>query len=492
MTPVEYPSLLEVNPRVWLTELSRQLSRPATLDDISDAELDRLAELGFDWVWLLSVWRTGTASRRVSLADQGLRRELQATLPDLGEEDIGGSGFAITGYVVHQRLGGEAALARLRDRLRQRGLRLMLDFVPNHTALDHPWVAEHPDYYVHGTEQDLARAPANYTRVKLPKGEAILAHGRDPYFTGWTDTLQLNYGNPAMQDALIGELLKVAAQCDGVRCDMAMLVLPEVFARTWGVSTQPFWPRAIQRVREQSPGFCFMAEVYWDLERALQQQGFDYTYDKRLYDLLREGDALRVREHFCAETADQNKMVRFLENHDEARAATAFVPGKHQAAAVITFLAPGLRLFHQGQFEGRVKRISAHLSRAPAEPVNDLLKRFYERLLELLRRPDFRHRQWRQLECLPAWDGNGSFGDFIAFTWQDPGDARILVSVNYSDHQSQCYVPLPFPGLGGRQWRLCDLLGQARYERDGDVLHSTGLYLDLTPWQYHVFELKAS
>src|SRR5262249_37659643 len=175
------------------------------------------------------------------------------------------------------------------------------------------------------------------------------------------DTLQLNYGNPATQAAMIAELIKIAGQCDGVRCDMAMLVLPEVFERTWNIPCQPFWPQATERVRQQAPEFCFMAEVYWDLEWTLQQQGFDFTYDKRLYDRLRAGHARPVREHLYAGLDYQDKLARFLENHDEPRAAATFAPGVHEAAAVITFLSPGLRFFHQGQLEGRRKHISPHL-----------------------------------------------------------------------------------------------------------------------------------
>ncbi len=248
-------------------------------------------------MWLLSVWQTGQAGQRASRTNAEWRAEFAHTLPDLRDEDIEGSGFAITGYSVHHALGGDAALARVRERLRARGLRLMLDFVPNHTALDHPWVDDHPEYYVPGTEDDLARAPMNYTRVRSVDGERILAHGRDPYFPGWPDTLQLDYSNPGTQDAMLGALLKIADQCDGVRCDMAMLVLPDVFERTWGQRPREFWPMATARVRDRVPGFVFMAEVYWDLEWTLQQQGFDYTYDKKLYDRLRGGHARPVREH---------------------------------------------------------------------------------------------------------------------------------------------------------------------------------------------------
>jgi hypothetical protein len=482
-----YPLLYQINTRVWLTGLSRKLGRPATLDDIPDAELDRLAEIGFDWVWLLSVWQTGLAGQRISRGNPQWRKEFQETLPDLGEEDIAGSGFAITGYTVHSGLGGDAALARLRARLRGRSLRLLLDFVPNHTGLDHPWVEDHPEYYVAGTELDLARAPQNYTWVKRKRGDLLLAHGRDPYFSGWPDALQLNYGNPAAQEAMVGELRKIAAQCDGVRCDMAMLLLPDVFERTWGIRAQPFWPGAIERVRERVPDFCFMAEVYWDLEWTLQQQGFDYTYDKRLYDRLREGHARPVREHFWAGLDYQGKMARFLENHDEPRAAAVFAHGIHEAAAAITFLSPGLRFFQQGQFEGRKKRISPHLCRGPCEPVDTKLLQFYERLLAVLRQPVVRNGRWRLLECVPAWEGNWTSDCFVAFAWQGPAGERLLVAVNYAANQSQCYVWLPPTGLAGGQWRLQDQLSSAVYERDGDDLESRGLFLDMAPWQAAVF-----
>ena len=253
MSDPRYPALYQVNTRVWLTELSHALGKRATLDDITDAELDRLAETGFDWVWFLSVWQTGPAAQAISRANPEWRREFADTLPDLRDDDIGGSGFAIQSYIVHRDLGGPAALARLRQRLQKRGLKLMLDFVPNHMAPDHPWIDEHPDYFVQGSESDLARAPRNYRRMQTMGGPLVLAYGRDPYFDGWPDTLQLDYGNPDLQQAMIGELEGIAGQCDGVRCDMAMLVLPDVFERTWGIRADLFWPKAIESVRRKHP-----------------------------------------------------------------------------------------------------------------------------------------------------------------------------------------------------------------------------------------------
>jgi glycosidase len=489
MAAARYPSLYQVNTRVWLTELSRSLGRRATLDDIPDAELDALANQGFDWIWLLSVWQTGPEAQRISRANGQWRREFQVTLPDLRDEDIAGSGFAITGYSVHTSLGGDAALARLRDRLIQRGLKLMLDFVPNHMGLGHPWVEEHPEYFIRGTEIDLARAPQNFTWVKRKAGDAIFAYGRDPYFAGWPDTLQLNYANPTTQEAMIEVLLKIAGQCDGLRCDMAMLVLPDVFERTWGQRAPLFWPTATKRVRERIPGFTFMAEVYWDLEWTLQQQGFNYAYDKRLYDRLRDHHTRPIRDHFRAGLDYQDKLARFLENHDEPRAAATFAPDTHQAAAIVTFLSPGLRFFHQGQFRGCKNRISPHLSRGPIEPIDQKLNEFYDRLLTVLRQPAFRDGQWQLLDCAPGWDGNWTHDCFIVFAWQGRATERYVVAVNYAANQSQCHVRLPFDNLGGKKWQLQDQLSHAAYDWNGVNLQGRGLYLDMAPWQANVLLL---
>ncbi len=489
MATPRYPSLYQINTRVWLTELARKLGRPATLDDIPDAALDKLAQSGFDWIWLLSVWQTGKAGQVVSRSNPVWRREFEEALPDLTDADIPGSGFAITAYTVHDQLGGDAALARVRERLRERGLRLMLDFVPNHTGLDHRWVKDHPDYYVQGTDADVARSPENYLRVKRRRSDLVLAHGRDPYFPGWPDALQLNYANPNTQKAMVRELVKIAGQCDGVRCDMAMLLLPEVFERTWGLAAGPFWPTAIDKVRARHPAFCFVAEVYWDLEWELQHQGFDYTYDKRLYDRLRDGHARPVRGHFVAGLDFQDKLARFLENHDEPRAAAAFPAGIHEAAAVLTYLTPGLRFFHQGQFEGRKIRVSPHLGRGPDEPVSSQIAKFYDRLLTVLNRPTVRDGNWQLLECRPAWEGNTSWEGFVAFAWEGGGE-RLLVAVNFAPTQSQCYVRLQFADLAGRQWRLCDQINSAFYDRDGADLQDRGLYLDVAPWQASAFVLS--
>ena len=367
MSRHRYPALFQVNTRVRLSELAAALGRTATLDDIPDAELDRLAADGFDIVWFLGVWQTGEAARRVSRSNPEWLAEYRRVLPDFREEDVCGSCFAIRDYRVHEDFGGDEALARLRQRLQRRGLRLVLDFVPNHMAPDHAWVAEHPDFFVAGTEEQLAAAAPEL----LPRGDGP-GHAR-PGVRARPVLRRLAGHAPAelrQPRASGGDARRARADRPPVR----RRPLRHGDARPAGGLREnlgdlrlAFWPRATDAVRAEIPDFLFLAEVYWDLEWTLQQQGFDYTYDKRLYDRLEQGHARSVREHLSAGLDFQNRMARFLENHDEPRAAATFTPETHRAAAIITFLTPGLRFFHQGQREGKRVRIPVHLGRGPIE-----------------------------------------------------------------------------------------------------------------------------
>jgi hypothetical protein len=491
--------MYQINTRVVLQERGTALGRQATFDDLEDALLDDIAAMGFRWVWFLGLWQTGPAGRAVSRSNQKLVAECRQILPDLQEDDICGSPFSIVAYDVNQDFGGEAALARVRERLARRGLKLLLDFVPNHTAPDHPWVTAHPEYYIQGSEEDLSREPQNYERVNIGGETTILAYGRDPFFDGWPDTFQLNHRHAGLREASISELGRIADRCDGVRCDMAMLLQPQIIGKTWGDRSRPvdgsppldnaFWPEAIDSVRRRHPGFTFLAEVYWDMEWELQQAGFDYTYDKRLYDRLAAQAATPVREHLMADTSFQNRSMRFLENHDETRAAAAFPAAVHKAAAVIALLARGLRFLYEGQIEGRKTHVSMHLGRRPVEPVDQDLRAFYRRLLECTKRPETLDGEWRLWNCRAAWQGNPTWTQFVVASWQS-GERCILTVVNYGPTQGQCYVTLGMPGLAGRTFALVDLLSDVSYQRQGDGLAANGLYLDMPAWGHHVFDLR--
>ncbi len=358
------PFVYELNTWVWLGELSEREGRPVGLGDVPPRDWDAIAALGFDTVWLMGVWERSPAGIAIALENEGLVESFREALPDYRPEDVVGSPYCIRGYSVDPHLGGPDGLAAARAALAERGLGLILDFVPNHVAPDHPWVAEHPEYFVRGNEEDLARDPSSFVRT----AGGILANGRDPYFPAWPDVVQLNAFSPELRTAVVETLRAIAAQCDGVRCDMAMLVMSDVFERTWAERVGPrpaeeYWPTVIAAVRESHPGFLFLAEAYWDLEWALQQQGFDACYDKRLYDRLAHDGAEEVRGHLTADPAYQRRLVRFLENHDEPRAAAAFPPEQARVAAVTTLTQAGPRLVHEGQLEGRRVRLPVFLAR---------------------------------------------------------------------------------------------------------------------------------
>lgn len=489
-TSPTYPLLYQLNTRIRQRELSHGASSLLTLNNWPDSEWDRLAELGFNWIWLLGVWETGKAGQHVSRTQPDWQKRFQACLPDLTEADICGSCFAITHYQVASKLGGNAALQQLRHKLNQRGLRLMLDFVPNHTALDHPWVHTHPEFYIKGTSAELQRAPQNYIALasnvlNSNSDQQIFAHGRDPYFDGWPDTLQLDYSNPAVQQIMQAELLNIAELCDGVRCDMAMLLLPQVFERTWQRTITPFWPAAIQAVHKRFPDFLFLAEVYWDLEWTLQQQGFDYTYDKRLYDRLCNQIAKPVRDHLTADITYQQKLARFLENHDEPRAAAVFPAATHQASAIINYLAPGMRFFHAGQLEGKQIATPIHLCRSSVEPVNPELNRFYQQLLQILRNPLLRQGNWQLLENLPAQAGNDTWQNYIVYLWQEKNGNALLVSVNYAPYPGQCWLEFTDKQAetSSKSWRNLAASDDSLSVQTKTI---TRLFFDLPAWGYQI------
>ncbi|MBN1678728.1 MAG: alpha-amylase [Anaerolineae bacterium] len=486
------PLIYEINTWTWLHALSDQYNRRITLGSVPDAELDALANWNLDVIWLMGVWERSPAGQQIAREHPGLQAEYRRALPDFSPEDVVGSPYAVRRYSVDSRLGGREELAALRARLADRGLRLVLDYVPNHVAPDHPWLVEHPDCFVQGVESDQTIQPAHFFRGL--DGRRVVANGRDPYFPAWTDTAQLNAFSPALRSKTVDTLLDIAAQCDAVRCDMAMLVTNRVFTQTWGERVGPapqddFWPTVIPAVKTHYPEFQFIAEVYWDMEWELQQQGFDYTYDKRLYDRLKNETAPSIVAHFGADMDYQARMVRFIENHDEPRAAATLGYGRDFAAAVLVTTLPGATLFHEGQFYGHRVKLPVQLGRRPHEHDNADFAAFYRVLLQEASQPIYHQGEWRLCDIWNAWAGNNTHRNLIAYTWQH-GDDRCLVIVNFSPLASQGRVVLHEFGLQGRVWTLRDVLHAVDYERDGNEIHQTGLYIDLKPWWTHVLELR--
>jgi Alpha amylase, catalytic domain len=482
-----YPSVYEINTWVWLSDLSREYGTVINLASVPSPEWNAIAAYGFDSVWFMGVWERSPAGTAIANQNKGLLDDFRRALPDFRPQDNVGSPYCVRRYVVDAHLGGPEGLAIARHELAKRGMKLILDFVPNHVAPDHPWVGEHPEYFIRGHADDVKNDPSSYLELF---GSAF-ACGRDPYFPAWPDVLQLNAFEPGLRRAVIETVSSIGQQCDGIRCDMAMLFLNAIFERTWSGRAGPrpsteYWVELISAIKRKHPGFLFIAEAYWDLEWELQQRGFDFCYDKKLYDRLEHSNAENIRLHLCADLSYQGKLLRFIENHDEPRAAATFSSAKQRAAALTIATLPGIKLFHEGQFEGRKVRPPVFLGRRPDELVDEDLHRFYATLLEAVNRKAFREGQWSLCERT-GWPDNASFQNLVAWSWAH-GDERYLIVVNLSDCPVQAQVQVRWADAGGKKWHLTDLLSAVTYERDGNEMQSPGLYVELAPWNYHFFQ----
>ena len=492
LAPTEraHPHLYEINTWVWLEELSATQGRTITLGTVPDKEWDALRTLGFDFVWLLGVWKRSPAGRRISRTNESLFPSYAEALPGWKQTNVVGSPFAVQSYRPDPRIGTWEEIDRARRKLQARNMGLILDFVPNHTAPDHPWVTRHPDYYITIDRDEHRQNPAASFAVEHNGRPRYVAHGRDPYFPPWPDTAQLNYFHQPTRDAVVAELRKIAAHCDGIRCDMAMLLLSDVFANTWGrylpQGDRPqheFWSEAIAAV----PGLLLIAEVYWDLEWRLQQLGFRFTYDKRLYDRLRGGLTRDIYLHLTADLAYQSRLVRFLENHDEPRSAAAFGAERLPALACLVATLPGMRFYHQGQLDGRTHRVPVELAKTAQEATDPIVRSLYHKLLRQTREAVFHKGDWRLLEVRSA--GDLSCESLIAYQWRLDKTWKLVV-VNLGAHTAHGRVLLAGEASAIEQYLLIDELDGQAYERDGGGLAHNGLYVRLEPYRAHLFTVS--
>ncbi|MDB6016274.1 MAG: amyA [Pedosphaera sp.] len=477
-----HPILYEINTRCWLNKLSGVAGGTITLANVPEQEFARWEELGFTHIWLMGVWTTASRSRAKALQDSQLREVYNRVLPGWKEADVPGSPYAIGEYQVPAALGGEAGLAIFRERLRARGLRLLLDFVPNHVGLDHPWVSQRPELFV----QSPAEREGTFHQTTTA-GERWLAHGKDPYFAPWTDTVQVDYRRAGTRLAMIELLQGIAQRCDGVRCDMAMLLLNDVFAKTWSSFPTPastpnseFWAEAISAVKQGQRDFIFLAEAYWGLQPKLQALGFDYTYDKFIYDRLLDRHYGDLQRHLLEATPEYvARSAHFLENHDERRIASLLSLEEHRAAAMMILGLPGMRFLYEGQLTGARIHVPVQLGRCIVEPVDKNIEVLYERLLGAIKESAIGTGEGKILCPERAWEGNPTAQNIIVVQWQKSAMEFELVVVNLAPHRGQCRVRLAIEGLAARNWEMRDRLGHEVHQRSGEELQKQGLYLDL-------------
>ena len=477
-----HPHLLEISAWPWLTKHSAAAGRVVTLASVPPDAWDAIARQGFDVVYLMGIWERSAIGREIARRHPALMHEYDRALPGWTPEDVPGSPYCIANYVPDARMGGREGLDAARAALHSRGMRLFVDFVPNHTGFDHPWIMEHPDWYVRGSEEDLAAAPDAFRRV----GGSIIACGRDPHFPAWTDVAQLNHANPEVREALIDVLRVIAGHADGVRCDMAMLLLNDVFERTWGHilgddrerASDEFWAIATAAV----PSLTYLAEVYWDLEWRLQQQGFDFTYDKRLLDRLHEGSGANVRAHLMADAAYQYRLARFLENHDEARSSLVF--GHRTVAAATTLMTlPGMRFLFDGQVDGATRFAPVQLGRWREESPDQATRWLYDSLLEVTHAPLFHEGEWRLLDVSPA--GDDTHQRLVAWWWRRDDDYAIVV-VNPTAAAAQGHMRVEDLPIRDDHTFEDRLTGQ-RYVWPRSALDSAGVYVRLPSGGAHCF-----
>ncbi len=368
--PFHQTLLYEIHSRIFCKE------NQSRIDEFATTFFHDSATSCADEIWLMGIWEMSPTSQKIARSHSGLRNEFKKALQNVSEEDILSSPYAVFDYNLNPLLTDADELARFRNRLSTKNQKLILDFVPNHMAIDTPYLDSHPNCFLTGDKLDK-------NHFKHTSGK-IYAHGKDPYFDGWTDTVQWDFSNPATLELHKQIVLKIADYCDGVRCDMAMLALPDVFFNTHNKTGVNYWNELIRSVKNRHPHFKFYAEAYWNREYDLQTLGFDGTYDKTLYDRLSHTMGISVCEHLDADLPYQNKSIRFLENHDEERAIAHFSDNSKYFFSLLCFL-PGILLYYQGQELGNQIKLPVQLGKRDIESPNINISKFYERIFSILK-----------------------------------------------------------------------------------------------------------
>jgi hypothetical protein len=488
-----HPHVLEISAWPWLERLSRLEHRELTLGSVPGEYWDGIAAEGFDVVFLMGVWERSAIGRQIARSHSDLTAAYDRVLPGWREADVPGSPYSVRDYRPDDRMGGWIGLDGARAELERRHVSLMLDFVTNHTAFDHAWVTSHPERYVLGSEEDQRSAPADFRTIELGGNPIHIACGRDPYFAPWTDVAQLNYFNPDTRSAMRATLSEIAAHCDGVRCDMAMLASNDVFDRTWRrllrdnwppISSE-FWPETIESV----PNLVYVAEVYWSLEQRMLDEGFTFVYDKRLLDALSSHErTARVRGLLAAASPPQTGLVRFLENHDEPRSAVTLAPCLPAAVSLLVSL-PGMRFVFDAQMEGGRVHAPVQLGRWPDETPDAEVRALYERALRFADAELLHDGDWKLLGVSPA--GDGSFEDIIAYRWRS-ADALAVIAINLGAGTSHAHVVVGGDLSGGGILEFEDALTGSTYSRTRASLIDRGLYVKLAAGQAHLFTVRSA
>lgn len=488
----------QIDIREFFFRMKSTHSKVRNILDLPKEFFEELKSFGIDFLWLLGIYEPSQISKEISISMKDLHKKYHASLLDWTEDDVIGSPYAITSYKIASDFGGNEVFNNFREKIRRDyNLKIILDFVPNHFAIDSPVVQKHPEFFIQATQQQRDTNPDNFITINIKGHDYIFAHGKDPYSPPWKDTLQLDYRSKSVQEFMIKELLKLSKYCDGVRCDMAMLLLSDIFFENWKdfpcpkdhvATAKEFWFDAISKVKKANPDFIFIAEVYWHREEDLLALGFDYVYDKVIYELLIENRVNIINEYIKNVFPNLRNRFLFLENHDEQRSAHVFQLDKLKAVATLIYTLPSMKLIHDGQLEGRGYHHAIQLRRLQNENVNSELKTFYKKLFTTIKNSVIPKSYFKLLKPFPAWEGNLAYYNFIIFLYESEQLKKNLVVINLSPYQSQCRVKVESYDLPGKIYLIKDRLSDEEYTRDGNEMFNNGLYLDLKPYQSQIFD----
>lgn len=324
------------------------------LDCIDITYWQSLKDKGFDAIWIMGIWKICEYSFNEA-------KKIYAQYPP---ETIVGSCFAIDSYTPDSFVGD---ILKLKTKLNSVGLKLILDFIPNHFGCMSSFFVNHPDLFLKPKNHNLKTNDSNKLPLQWTSSEEGLNTNtfeyqnqryflaKDPHYEPWSDVVQLNYSKPETIVAMQQELINISKLCNGVRCDMTMLMLPEIFEQTWGIKALDFWHEAIAKVEAINPSFIFIAEVYWNLEKQMIKQGFDLVYNKSFLDGIVNNN--ETKSNYAKEIIQTGKSIIFLENHDESRINSLFEPDKVKELTDFMFAQNSSILIQDGQLESTKERL---------------------------------------------------------------------------------------------------------------------------------------
>ena len=418
---------------VWLDQLTKQYGYPITrLDQIPDAELDRLRDEGFTGLWLIGLWERSKASKRIKQI--------------CGNPEAAASAYSLYDYNIAQNIGGWDALADLRQRCWQRGIRLASDMVPNHTGMDGDWVMNRPDLFIQRRDcpfphytfngENLSQDPRTsiyledhyyskndcsvvFKRVDNQTGDVrYIYHGNDGTGLPWNDTAQIDFLNPAAREAVMQEILHVAKNFPIIRFDAAMVLAKKSIRRLWypepghggdiatrsetGLSTQQFndaipnefWREVVDRVAQECPDTLLLAEAFWMMEGYfVRTLGMHRVYNSAFMNMLKKEENQKYRDTIkntiTFDPQVLKRYVNFMNNPDEETAIAQFGDGdKYFGVCTLMITMPGLPMFGHGQIEGFTEKYGMEYTKAykDEKPSQYLVDRHWHDIFPLMKK----------------------------------------------------------------------------------------------------------